>query len=219
MKKLFLLLASIALGAFCNCANAATYKAPTPEQQKELNSYLNPFVQSEPASAKRTAEPRRAAKPKISESASAKKMAGSTIEEKAIKLIKEIKNINPNYKLPAAQDQNESDLVHLATFHGYTKLLQELVKMGANLNTQNKTFWTPLHIAAELDADQFPNKLEIIKILVEHGASLESKSKDIPRPIDLVRPNCKLNIDVYEYLMNKMVTQPEKSGETSQKNK
>jgi Ankyrin repeat. len=201
---IFSSIALIILGTFYKNTNAATYKAPTPAQQKELNSYLNPFAESEPASAKRTAEPRRAAKPTTSEPASSKKTAEPTIEAQAIKLIKELKDIDPNYKLPAAQDPSESDLVQLATFHGYAGLLQALIDKEANLNKQNKNFWTPLHIAAELDADQFPNKLEIIKMLVENGASLGSKSKDIPRPIDLVRPNCKLNIEVYEYLMEKM---------------
>ena len=173
-----------------------------------LNSYLNPYAESDFASSKRTAEPKQATKPTPKN------------ELKAIKLIREIDkeiNLDPNFKLSAAMDASRSSLIHLAVFHGYLHLLRELVKIGADINTPNKTLWTPLHIAAYLDADQFPNKLEIVKFLVENGANLENKTADLPKPIDLVRPNCKLNFDVIDYLMDKMFKKPEIKGEASEK--
>ena len=67
-----------------------------------------------------------------------------------------------------------------AIYNGNTALLGALLKAGLSVNESLdlETKWTPLHYSA------IHNKPRVAKMLIEHGADLESRGKYGSRPID-----------------------------------
>jgi len=62
--------------------------------------------------------------------------------------------------------------LHSAAFEGDAERVRELLKKGADPNTQDKYGWTPLHDAAR------EGRVDVVKLLLEHGADPNVKNKD-----------------------------------------
>lgn len=80
-----------------------------------------------------------------------------------------------------AVDKKGNTPLHLIVkkFNDITPIFHELFKFNIDVNAQNAKGQTPLHIAARLD------KVKLIPLLLEHGASLEIYDNQGRRPQDL----------------------------------
>lgn len=65
---------------------------------------------------------------------------------------------------PECKDGNAE--LHLAVRDGNIDLIQMLLEQGADVNTRNDLWLTPLHFAAN------KNEIEIVKMLLDHGAKV-----------------------------------------------
>jgi cytohesin len=72
----------------------------------------------------------------------------------------------------------ESPLYVAVQFGDRSEIITALVEAGAEPDAPNKFGWTPLHGAAKL------GKLENVKLLVEKGANINSKTPDGSTPLD-----------------------------------
>ncbi|XP_034934097.1 ankyrin repeat and SOCS box protein 13-like isoform X2 [Chelonus insularis] len=68
-------------------------------------------------------------------------------------------NLGPDYQKPTALD--------LAILKGDPSIVEMLLEAGANVNASSPIIGTPLHVAC---ADNIPNRLEILCMLLERGA-------------------------------------------------
>jgi len=68
--------------------------------------------------------------------------------------------------------------IHIATFNGFTDILNLFIKNGDNVNKAGNQGKTPLHYASEF------GYLEIIQLLALHGADPRLKSINGLKPID-----------------------------------
>ena len=76
--------------------------------------------------------------------------------------------------------------IHPAAEKGYLELVQELVKTDININHTNWVGWTPLLEAIVL-RDGGPVQQEIVRVLLEHGASPHLTDKYGKTPLELAR--------------------------------
>jgi len=87
---------------------------------------------------------------------------------------------NPNL---AAQNQMRVTALHSAAAHGNGEIAaamsKALVEAGANVNLTQQGDWTPLHEAAD------NNYIELVKLLLAHGADKHAKSDDGRTPLDM----------------------------------
>ena len=71
-------------------------------------------------------------------------------------------------------------MLHYAASHNHTDLMKYLIeKEGADVNSIDSTYWSPLHLAAIAD------NLKACKVLLEHGANFEYPNSDENLPVDL----------------------------------
>ena len=144
-----------------------------------LISSLNPASKSEPAlqatQAKVTQTNRLA-------SLLLKASQNLSIEELKTKIQKQLamQAWNINY-----QEDNSSalSLLHEAVLHAEPKLVQALLKAGADIEIQDALGQTPLHLAAQSD------QTEIITILIEHGAHINARDHQHNTPLLLASKN------------------------------
>jgi ankyrin repeat protein len=71
--------------------------------------------------------------------------------------------------------------LHRAALAGNAERVKELLKKGADPNTQNKDGNTPLHWAA------YKGHVNVVRLLLVHGADPTVKDKDGRTPLDLAR--------------------------------
>jgi hypothetical protein len=74
-----------------------------------------------------------------------------------------------------ARDEDGSTPLSLASSPPNLKdgsVHQLLLEHGADINTKNRFYWTPLHYAS------FHGTLEVVRVLLEHGADVEAKGND-----------------------------------------
>ena len=79
----------------------------------------------------------------------------------------------------AAQDQDGSTPLHLASERGHLDLARLLVEHGANVAAQDQDESTPLHLASE------GGRLDLARLLVEHGANVAAQDQDGSTPLRL----------------------------------
>jgi len=90
------------------------------------------------------------------------------IEKNDINFIKEnIGNFNPN-----SNGLYDFSLLHRAVYHGYLKLIQLLIDIGADVNIRDKDNFTPLH--SIIDGNQ-NNWFECIELLLKNKADVNTK--------------------------------------------
>ena len=73
--------------------------------------------------------------------------------------------------------------LHLAVRYGNIEIIRLLIaSKGVNVNIKNYIGETPLHTVLSSD---FPQKLEIVKLLVSHGANVNAKDNDGYMPLHI----------------------------------
>jgi len=74
-----------------------------------------------------------------------------------------------------AVDNNNSTLLHSASYDGKVKFAQQLLERGANINARNERGRTPLHrVLAELDDDSGASYFDTIQLLLDNGADVDA---------------------------------------------
>lgn len=68
------------------------------------------------------------------------------------------------------KDNDDMTPLHVATYKGYTDIVELLIERHADVNTQDYKGWTPLHYAA------YNAKSNCIKILLKAGADNKIKN-------------------------------------------
>jgi len=76
--------------------------------------------------------------------------------------------------------------IHPAAEKGYVELVRELLHTDVNVNHTNWVGWTPLLEAIVL-RDGGPDQQEIVRLLLEHGASPHMTDKYGKTPLELAR--------------------------------
>ncbi|KPP79296.1 protein phosphatase 1 regulatory subunit 27-like, partial [Scleropages formosus] len=82
--------------------------------------------------------------------------------------------------------------LHEAVLSGNLECVKLLVKYGADIHQQDEEGWTPLHMAC---SDSFPH---IAKYLLSLGANPEALNECGEKPADLIDPDCKELIQLFE---------------------
>ncbi|KAM8796927.1 PPR27 phosphatase, partial [Eudromia elegans] len=82
--------------------------------------------------------------------------------------------------------------LHEAVLTGNLDCVKLLVKYGANIHQRDENGWTPLHMAC---SDGYP---DIARYLMELGASPEATNDAGEKPADLVDPEYKELVELFE---------------------
>ncbi|CAG5103817.1 Similar to Ank3: Ankyrin-3 (Rattus norvegicus) [Cotesia congregata] len=105
-------------------------------------------------------------------------------------------NLGPDYQKPSALD--------LAILKGDPSIVEMLLEAGADVNESSSIIGSPLHVAC---ADNIPNRLEILSMLLERGAdpNLVIRSDEGPslRPVlaEYVASNVNPSVEVVALLL------------------
>ena len=68
----------------------------------------------------------------------------------------------------------------MASWSGYTKIVQKLIEAGVNVNV-SKNKHTVLHYACD------QGQLEVVKLLLEKGADVNAKNEEGETPLDIAK--------------------------------
>ncbi|KAL4648054.1 protein phosphatase 1 regulatory subunit 27, partial [Arapaima gigas] len=82
--------------------------------------------------------------------------------------------------------------LHEAVLSGNLECVKLLVKYGADIHQRDEEGWTPLHMAC---SDSFPH---IAKYLLSLGANPEAVNECGEKPADLIDPDCRELIQLFE---------------------
>lgn len=82
--------------------------------------------------------------------------------------------------------------LHEAVLTGNMEVVKLLVKYGADVHQRDEDGWTPLHMAC---SDGYP---EIARYLLAMGASTEAENESGEKPADLIDPDCKELLKLFE---------------------
>ncbi|XP_064862851.1 protein phosphatase 1 regulatory subunit 27-like [Oncorhynchus nerka] len=82
--------------------------------------------------------------------------------------------------------------LHEAVLTGNLDCVKLLVKYGADVHQRDEDGWTPLHMAC---SDGFP---EIASYLLSLGASAFAENENGEKPADLIDPDCKELVNLFE---------------------
>lgn len=82
--------------------------------------------------------------------------------------------------------------LHEAVLTGNLEVVKLLVKYGADVHQRDEDGWTPLHMAC---SDGYP---EIARYLLSKGASTEVENESGEKPADLIDPDCKELVKLFE---------------------
>ncbi|XP_071620553.1 protein phosphatase 1 regulatory subunit 27 [Heliangelus exortis] len=82
--------------------------------------------------------------------------------------------------------------LHEAVLTGNLECVKLLVKYGADIHQRDENGWTPLHMAC---SDGYAN---IARYLISLGASLEATTDEGERPSDLIDPEYKDLVELFE---------------------
>ncbi len=111
-------------------------------------------------------------------------LASINDDTKMLKFLLE-KEANPNL---VTSDQGHTALMY-ASGNGNLENVRQLLNVGAKVNIQDASGWTPLSIAASVDSD---SSSEIVSILLKNGADKSVVNNDGNKAIDIaVRPEVK----------------------------
>ncbi|CAJ1076406.1 protein phosphatase 1 regulatory subunit 27 [Xyrichtys novacula] len=82
--------------------------------------------------------------------------------------------------------------LHEAVLTGNLEVVKLLVKYGADVHQRDEDGWTPLHMAC---SDGYP---DIARFLLRMGASTETENENGEKPADLIDPDCKELLKLFE---------------------
>uniref|UniRef100_A0A8C2WY05 Protein phosphatase 1 regulatory subunit 27 n=1 Tax=Cyclopterus lumpus TaxID=8103 RepID=A0A8C2WY05_CYCLU len=82
--------------------------------------------------------------------------------------------------------------LHEAVLTGNLEVVKLLVKYAADVHQRDEDGWTPLHMAC---SDGYP---EIASYLLSMGASTEAENESGEKPADLIDPDCKELVKLFE---------------------
>ncbi|SDZ43165.1 ankyrin repeat domain-containing protein [Bacillus sp. 166amftsu] len=78
-----------------------------------------------------------------------------------------------------AKNSNENMPLHAAVANKQVKLVELLIKNGADINAKQSGGWTSLHEAALL------GNTEIVELLIKEGANIQLRKDDEKTPLDI----------------------------------
>ncbi|XP_036396810.1 protein phosphatase 1 regulatory subunit 27b [Megalops cyprinoides] len=82
--------------------------------------------------------------------------------------------------------------IHEAVLSGNLECVKLLVKYGADIHQRDEEGWTPLHMAC---SDSFPH---IARYLLSLGANVDAENECGEKPADLIDPDCKQLVKMFE---------------------
>ncbi|XP_026997463.2 protein phosphatase 1 regulatory subunit 27 [Tachysurus fulvidraco] len=82
--------------------------------------------------------------------------------------------------------------LHEAVLSGNLECVKILIKYGADVHQRDEDGWTPLHMAC---SDGYP---EIARYLLSLGASAEAENANGEKPANLIDPECKELVKLFE---------------------
>lgn len=105
---------------------------------------------------------------------------------KGANLGNEIQLLLKNKANANAQDAAGDTPLHYAAAGANKELCELLIENGAMVNAQDGDGDTPLHKVVEIPVFE-AEQLEVIALLIKHGADLKLKNKDNKTPADIAR--------------------------------
>jgi ankyrin repeat protein len=84
-----------------------------------------------------------------------------------------------------AKDNDDSTVLHAASYYGGVKAVQLMLEHGANIHAQDDEGWTPLHRVLDgLTDGQFEDLfLDAIRCLLAHGADIDALNNEHETPL------------------------------------
>ncbi len=111
-------------------------------------------------------------------------------------LLKYGRNHTSNYNINTEKINTLGDtLLHRAVRSGNIKIVELLLKNGADVNATDIDGYTPLHTVFYIDCERLPCKdkekndllLNLCKLLIDNGADVNATDKNGKKPLDLAR--------------------------------
>lgn len=84
-------------------------------------------------------------------------------------------NFNVHQKLTSAYSNSELSLIGRAVSKRKVDALKKLINLGADVNDKGSSSYSPLMLAIQQNPDNIKSIVEIIRLLLEHGADVEQK--------------------------------------------
>ncbi|KAL4657902.1 protein phosphatase 1 regulatory subunit 27-like isoform X1 [Arapaima gigas] len=103
--------------------------------------------------------------------------------------------------------------LHEAVLSGNLECVKLLVKYGADVHQRDEDGWTPLHMAC---SDGFP---DIARFLLSQGASVEVVNENGEKPADLIDPDCKELVRLFECRLALATLRPTEARAASKQRK
>ena len=85
----------------------------------------------------------------------------------------------------SAQNQDYTNYLHLACYHGKLDVVQEWLDKGANPNAENTRGETALHLVSRGQFDGQNGGVNVVLLLIGHSANVNSKDKGEITPLHL----------------------------------
>ncbi|MEN8222840.1 MAG: ankyrin repeat domain-containing protein [Acidobacteriota bacterium] len=107
-----------------------------------------------------------------------------------------IKMVKKDKELLKARNARERSLIHIAAAKGHLDIVKFLVKNGADVNLEEKSYQLrPLNFASRY------GHFEVVKFLLDNGADLFAREKDNETALSYAVSSS--NLDIVKYLVNK----------------
>ncbi|CAG5122581.1 unnamed protein product [Candidula unifasciata] len=99
-----------------------------------------------------------------------------TIERQMLRDLKELASSGGDLEF---RDAVGATMLHVAAANGYTEVAEFLMDQHVSVDPRDNESWQPVHAAA------YWGQLDILELLVQNGADLDSKTKNGETPFDL----------------------------------
>ena len=90
------------------------------------------------------------------------------------------------------RDSEGQTPLHVAACNALPEIAQTIIEQGADVNAQDKNGWTPLHQTIDAFPVSNDQKLDIMRLLLDHGADREARNSDHNTPLRLAVCNGQL---------------------------
>lgn len=90
------------------------------------------------------------------------------------------------------RDSNGQTPLHVAACNALPEIAQMIIEQGTDVNAQDNNGWTPLHQTVDTYPVSNDRKLDIMRLLLDHGADREARNSDHDTPLRLAVCNGQL---------------------------